>query len=108
MTDYNWTVTRMDSVASVDGLSGMVVTVFWTCSGSEVLDGFTYTSAVSDSTPIPYTPEDPWVEYVDIDQNIALEWCWEHGVSKSLIEGVVQGYIDSSPKPPAANTPLPW
>jgi len=108
MTTFTWTVTKMDSVAQVDGQTDMVVTVYWTCTGTEDVVGFTYTSAYSDSTPIPYVPEDPWVDYVNLTPDDALNWCWEHGVNKVQIEGVVQGMIDSTPKPPVETKPLPW
>lgn len=108
MTTFTWSVTKMDSVAQVEGKTDMVVTVYWTCAGSEVVDGDTYTASQSDSTPIPYVPEDPWIDYANLTPSDALLWCWEHGVDKSQVEGVVQGMIDSTPKPPVVTLPLPW
>lgn len=108
MATFTWTVTKMDSIAQVDDQTDMVVTVYWTCTGTEDVAGFTYTSAYSDSTPIPYEPADPWIDYANITPEEALNWCWEHGVNKAQVEGVVQGMIDATLKPPVETKPLPW
>lgn len=108
MATFTWTVTRMDVMASVEGKTDMVVTVAWSCDGFEVVDGVTYQGTVSEETPIPYVPADPWVDYPDLTETDALMWCWEHGVDKAAIEAQVQGVIDATPKPPVAAKPLPW
>ena len=98
----------MNSVAQTEGKTDMVVTVYWTCTAEDVIDGFTYTGSVSDSTPIPYIVEDPWIDYQNLTPADALAWCWEHGVNRSYTEMTAQAIIDSTPKPPVQTKPLPW
>jgi hypothetical protein len=108
MATFTWNIVKMDSVAQTDQKYDLVVTAYWTCTGTQDVDGFTYTSVYSDSLPIPYIQADPWTDYANLTPAIVLEWCWEHGVDKAQIEGVVQGMIDSTPKPPVVTKPLPW
>lgn len=108
MTTYSWSIVRMDVMASVDGKTDMVVTVAWECTGQQNIDGFFYSGTVTGESPIPYIPEDPWVDYANLTQSEVLVWVWEHAVNQQLVEAQAQGIIDSTPKPPVITKPLPW
>ena len=104
MNTFTWTVTAMDSYPTYEGQTDCVMTVHWTCSGT---DG-TYTSSVYSTCSVPYDSKDPYVPYADLTQEQVLGWIWEHGVDQTATEEAVAQQIANLENPPVVTLPLPW
>lgn len=104
MTTFNWQVTQMDCYPQQDGLTDVVFTVHWTCSGT---DG-TYNGSVYGTCGVTLNPDEPYTAYADLTQDQVLGWIWSSGVDKDSAEASVQSQIDGQINPTVVTPPLPW
>ena len=70
---YTWIVNSMVSYPQAEGLTDVVVTVNWTCLGT---DG-TYTGALVGATGVKLDPNAPYTPYADLTQEQVIGWVQE-------------------------------
>ena len=102
-----WDVTAMDCYPTEQGNADVVFTVHWTCSGSQIVSGQTYTASVYSTCAIPYTGG-TFTPYDQLTENQVLGWVWANGVDKAATEAAVQQQINNQINPPVVTPPLPW
>ena len=89
--------------------SDVVVTVGWRCNGVEVdsASGREYRGTVYGTTSLQ-EPSGEFTPYASLTEQQILDWCWQSGVDKDVMESSVQGQISSAMNPPVVQPPLPW
>lgn len=102
---YTWTINSMVSYPQSDGMTDVVVTINWTCTGT---DG-TYNGALAGVTNVALDPNAAYVPYADLTEAQVIGW-----VENTLgVDGIasVQAVIDNQITT-AANVPTilpnPW
>ena len=107
-TTYTWTATQLVGYPTYDGLTDVVVTVFYTVTAT---DG-SYSSKYEWYQETPLNPEVPFIPYADLTNDIVIGWVQSalgaDGVA--TIEQSLQGQIDIqiNPEPSPEVLPLPW
>jgi hypothetical protein len=104
MTTFNWNIPQMDCYPEKDGLTDVVFTVHWRCTGVDgIYSGSSYgTCGVTLDTDVPYTP------YADLTKEQVLGWVWESGVDKEETEAKIDNQIEAQQNPPVVSPPIPW
>jgi hypothetical protein len=103
-TQFTWTISQLDCYPQADGLTDVVTTAHWRCTGTDS----TYTGSVYSTCSFPPPTGDDFTPYADLTQDQVLGWCWENGVDKASAEAAVQTQIDNQINPPIVSPPLPW
>ena len=101
---YNWQVSQMDCISSVDGHQDYVVVVHWNCSGA---DG-EYSGNVYSTCSLPVVEGESFIPYADLTLDTVLGWIWANGVDKDEVEANVARELDMLVNPPTVSKPLPW
>ena len=108
MTTYLWNVSQMDTVPSEDGLTDVVVTAHWQCTGESVLGGEIFTAQVYGSCSFTLDRTKNFIAYDSLTMQEVLDWCWASGVDKDATEANVDTKIANLINPPIIVLPLPW
>lgn len=103
-TQYNWTISRLDCKPQEDGLTDVVVTAHWQCTGT---DG-QYSAQVYGTCSFTLAQGEGFTPYADLTQDQVLGWCWANGVDKDATEANVTQQIENQINPPIITPPLPW
>ena len=101
---YNWQVSQLNCLPSVEGKQDYVVTVHWACSGA---DG-DYSGNVYSTCSLPVVEGASFVSYADLTLDTVLGWIWANGVDKAATEAAVEQQIENAQNPPLVSPPLPW
>ena len=104
----NWTVTAMDCYPQEDGMTDVVFTVHWTCSGTQTANDTDYSSSVYSTCAVPAPTGTDFTPYAELTQEQVLGWIWANGVDQAATEAAVQQQIDQQINPPVIQPPLPW
>jgi hypothetical protein len=104
MTTFNWVVTALNCLPNAPEGQDYVITVHWTCNGT---DG-TYNGSVYSTCSLPVTQGTSFIPYADLTLETVLGWIWANGVDKASAEAAVQSNIDNQINPPVITPPLPW
>jgi len=104
MTTFNWVVTALNCLPNAPEGQDYVITVHWTCNGT---DG-TYNGSVYSTCSLPVTQGTTFIPYQDLTLETVLGWIWANGVDKASAEAAVQSNIDNQINPPVITPPLPW
>jgi hypothetical protein len=102
-TTINWNIVQLNCYPDKDGLTDVVFTVHWDCTG---VDG-EYNGRVYGSCGVTLDPEAPYTPYEDLTQDQVLDWVWA-SVDKDETETSVQAQIESQKNPTVVTPPLPW
>jgi hypothetical protein len=100
----NWNIVQLNCYPDKDGLTDVVFTVHWDCTG---VDG-EYNGRVYGSCGVTLDPEAPYTAYADLTQDQVLDWIWASGVDKDETENAVNAQIESQKNPTVVTPPLPW
>jgi len=118
-TIINWTISQLDCKPQEDGLTDVVVTAHWQCTGT---DSTSKTKTNFDGDTVPdvlqaqvygtasFTLEQGagFTPYADLTQDQVLGWCWTNGVDKDDTEANVEAQLEAQINPPIVTPPLPW
>ena len=98
-----WIIERL-LVRKVEGsLTDVVITADWRCNGTQdQYSGTCYGSCSFQPPSGEFTP------YEDLTEQQVLNWCYENGVDKTVIEANVTLQIENQINPPVIAPPLPW
>jgi len=99
-----WNISQLNCYPEQDGLTDVVCTVHWQCTG---VDGIYVASAYS-TVGVTLDPTAPYTPYEDLTQEQVLEWVWASGVDKEATELSVAQQIETQKNPPIVTLPLPW
>ena len=103
-----WDVTQMDCYPKADNETDVVFNVHWTCAGSQVSGGVTYTGSVYSTCQVPAPTGSSFTPYDQLTENQVLGWIWANGVDKFATESAVATQIANAINPPVVTPPLPW
>ena len=107
MNNYTWTITAMDCIPDVDGLTDYVVTSHWSCTGT---DG-TYTGQVYNTTQFIVDPAKPdYIPYADLTETQVVDWV-QATLTQPTVEAIyasIDTQIQNQIDPPIVTPPLPW
>lgn len=107
---FNWSVQSMSCYPQADGETDVVFSVVFMCSGSETINGTTYSASVNGGVPVTYVAGEPFTPYNQLTQSQVLNWVFaalgQDGVSDN--EAAVQTLINNQTNPPVVMPPLPW
>lgn len=101
---YAWTITGMECVKSIDGLSDVVISVSWQCSGDDG-DGHEG-SATGKANVTPYSGG-TFIPYNDLTQNDVIGWLSSCINMESIEDGIAYA-INAQVNPVVVYPPLPW
>ena len=101
---YNWQVSQLNCLPSVEGKQDYVVTVHWACSGA---DG-DYSGNVYSTCSFAVVQGEAFTPYADLTQDQVLGWVWANGVDKDATEAAVAQQIANAQNPPIVSPQLPW
>jgi hypothetical protein len=104
MTTFNWVVTALNCLPNAPEGQDYVITVHWTCNGT---DG-TYNASVYSTCSLPVTQGTSFIPYQDLTLETVLGWIWANGVDKDSAEAAVAQQIQDQITPPITTPPLPW
>ena len=103
-TQYNWSISRLDTVPSEDGLTDVVVTAHWQCTGTQE----DYSAQVYGTCSFTLDASKPFIPYDSLTLQEVLDWCWVSGVDKDATEANIDTQIANQINPPIIVLPLPW
>ena len=102
-TTILWTISQLDCKPQEDGLTDVVVTAHWQCTGTQAdYSAQVYGTASFTLGDGTFTP------YDQLTQDQVLGWCWTNGVDKDATEANVAAQIEAQINPPIVTPPLPW
>lgn len=104
MITYNWNISQMDSVPNEDGLSNVVVTAHWQCTGT---DG-EHSAQVYGTCSFTLSTGENFTPYDQLTKEQVLGWIWGSGVDKDATEVNINTQIANLINPPIVVLPLPW
>lgn len=103
-TQYNWTISQLDCVPQEEGLTDVVVTAHWQCTG---VDG-EYSAQVYGTCSFTLDSTKDFIAYDSLTQDEVLGWCWTSGVDKDATQANIDTQIANLINPPIVTPPLPW
>jgi hypothetical protein len=103
----SWSVTALDCYPLAQGQQDVVMTVHWTCSGTQIEENKTYSASVYSTCQVEFTGG-TFVPYDQLTQQDVLGWIWSSGVDKDATEAAVQSQINGQINPTVVTPPLPW
>lgn len=106
-TQYTWTITNMFCYPIQDGYSDVVFSVSSVCTGIDIVDGISYENFILSSTQVKLNPDDPYIPYADLTQEIVLNWVWEN-LDKLAVEEKVDVLVKALINPTVIELPLPF
>lgn len=115
----NWTISQLDCKPQEDGLTDVVVTAHWQCTGTDPngkkvtdKDGNLVDASVSAQVygKASFTLEQGagFTPYNQLTQDQVLGWCYANGVDKDATEANVTAQLEAQVNPPIVTPPLPW
>ncbi len=100
----NWIISQLDCKPQEDGLTDVVVTAHWQCTGTQD----EYSAQVYGTASFTLEQGAGFTPYADLTQDQVLGWCWNSGVDKDATEANVTAQIENQINPPIVTPPLPW
>ena len=105
---FTWRVVSMGvENRLIDNHDDIVSVIYWECSGTQDVNGNTYSASLCRNTIIPYVAE-TWVPYADLTESKALGWVFDTATVKADTEAELQNMIDAQVIPPIITPALPW
>ena len=103
-TTIAWTISQLDCKPQEDGLTDVVVTAHWQCTGTQA----DYSAQVYGTAGFTLEQGAGFTPYDQLTQDQVLGWCWSNGVDKDATEANVNTQIANLINPPIVTPPLPW
>jgi hypothetical protein len=100
----NWTISQLDCKPQEDGLTDVVVTAHWQCTGTQD----EYSAQVYGTASFTLEQGAGFTPYADLTQDQVLDWCYASGVDKDATEANVTVQLENQINPPIVTPPLPW
>lgn len=92
------------SVKPSDGAhTDVVAACNWSCTASQ-----SGKSAVIDGSLQFAQAGDPFVKFENLKESDVLQWCWDNGVDKQMVESKAVTGLQNVLSPPVVNKPVPW
>jgi hypothetical protein len=108
MTTYLWNISQMDTVPSEDGLTDVVMTAHWQCTGTQENEGTDYAAQVYGTCSFALDKSKVFIPYDSLTPQEVLDWCWASGVDKDATQATIDTQIANQINPPIIVLPLPW
>jgi hypothetical protein len=104
MTTFTWSIVQMDCYPEIDGQQKVVFNAHWICQGNdgEISSKIYSTQVIAADSQKAFTP------YEQLTEEKVLEWVWQSGVDKLVIENAVQQQIQNQITPSIVAPQLPW
>lgn len=99
-----WKIGKMDCYPQAEGQTNVVFQVDWTCWGCQE----NYCAAVNGIASVTYQAGASYTPYSQLTQDQVLNWVWNSGVNKNLVEQELNAKINNLINPPVIIPPLPW
>jgi hypothetical protein len=103
---YTWSVTKLESFASINGLENAVGRVYWNLSGTDNVN----TVEVNGTVDLDLPDTEAFIAYSSLTQEQVIEWTKAKLGSK--LENEYYQYLDQKlseiARPEATETPMPW
>ena len=100
----NWTISQLDCKPQEDGLTDVVVTAHWQCTGTQD----EYSAQVYGTASFTLEQGAGFTPYADLTQDQVLGWCYVNSVDKDATEANVTAQLENQINPPIVTPPLPW
>lgn len=97
-----WSITKLECLPQSEGLTNVVVKVFWTLIASNSSDQEIYTGI----TEVAADPEN-FTPYAQLTKETVLGWIWDK-FDKQATEDMVAKRLANRTAPPFIDPPLPW
>lgn len=105
--NFVWSITKMGTWPSYEGETDVVVWAQWDCTGTEVVNGSTFTANNAGTAFFTLQQGSSFTPYDQLTQDQVLGWCWQ-SVSKADVQIGIQDQINTLATPTPADLPLPW
>ena len=99
-----WTISQLDCKPQEDGLTDVVVTAHWQCTGAQEQ----YSAQVYGTASFTLEQGSNFTPYDQLTQEQVLEWCYASGVDKEATEANVAAQLETKINPPIVTPTLPW
>ena len=100
----NWTISQLDCKPQEDGLTDVVVTAHWQCTGTQD----EYSAQVYGTASFTLEQGAGFTPYNQLTQDQVLGWCYANGVDKDATEANVTAQLEAQVNPLIVTPPLPW
>ena len=105
---YNWFITAMNEKPTTpDGLTDVVIYVYWRRDANAVIDEKAYTSSMSGCYQAPPPSPENFTPYEDLTFEQVCGWL-DAGLNVSSIDANLAINIENQVDPPVISLPLPW
>ena len=106
MSTKKWTVTLLSVIPSADGLSEVVMNVYWLCSATEG----TSTYNTNGCTQVPFPNPAAFTPFSSLTEGQVLQWVFETLGPQQVsdIEASADKGLQDLINPPIIYPPLPW
>lgn len=103
-----WNISQLDCKPQEDGLTDVVVTAHWQCTGEQTSGGELYSAQVYGTASFTLDPTKNFIPYDSLTLQEVLNWCFDSGVDKDATEANVTQQIANQINPPIISPPIPW
>jgi hypothetical protein len=104
MITYTWNISRLDCVASENGLTDVVKIIHWGLTG---IDENGISASMSNSYPLPSPTPEAFTDYSTLTEETVIGWL-ESNLDVGYLHTILANEIESKYHPTITPLPLPW
>jgi hypothetical protein len=105
--EFRWSVSRMEVVPSLNGLSNIVKNIHWVYYGNVEINGKKYSSYYSDITTLPPPVGDSFLPYENLTPEIVYGWL-DSMANVGFARSFIYKNLQNAFNPPIIILPLPF
>lgn len=104
MSNIKWSCKALNTSNASSEFLNKVVSVLWSCVVTDASHMVDVTSLCS----IEHKTQQDFLSYDQLNEQHVLQWVWENGVDKNLIEEMLNRQLDEKKLNSVVKHPLPW
>lgn len=111
MSTITWKITNLQCSPRIYAYNNVVIIANWMCSITDQQNNKPVTANVEGFCTIPFImPEDEgsFTEFESLTEQQIIEWCWNSGINKDLVEEEASNKLNAIIAPQIITLDLPW
>jgi len=106
---FTWKIDWMKaSTQTINGFSEVVLECGWRCTGTETVNGTTYTNDIYNTCTFPEPAEGAsFTPANELSTAQVIGWCWSNGVNQEATEASINAKLTAQANPATVLLPPP-